>query len=430
MSTTGSQTNSSIPGVRKTSNPDAEANRFGRPPDNLPKLYPPPASRTLEASSVQIIDVDLNNRSQRQRFLSMCDPFYEGDANYIAPLHMHFMSFLRPVENPAFKQLEYRALIAMEDGTPKARMIVHIDKAYNAYHSTQTGFFGFFESANNKAVAHALLNEAMRWLQSKDITEVFGPMNLSTNHQCGLLVENFTRPPFVENTYNPPYYEELFQSFGFGKAKDLLIWMIDPKEGMNTPGRQRIQKVANRVRKREGLTVRPVNLKDRQAEIERMYQVYVRSWEHNWGFVPPSREEFTFLMKDLQLIAIPELILFIEFEGEPVAFSATLPNANEKMPKNGRLLPFNWLRLLNIKKTTSGRLVSLGVVPEYRKRGLETILFAETFAEGQRRKWTRSEIGWTLEDNDLVNRAIESMDGTLDRRYRILGMEITPPAPV
>ena len=405
---------------------DAESSQFGRPPENLPSLNPPPSSRvTSGAEGIQVVDVDLRNRSARLRFLDMADTFYKGDPNYISPLRLHFMKFLNPAKNPAFRQLEHRALFAMKNGVPEARVIVHIDKAYCEHHGTKTGFFGFFESTNDKEVAHTLLNEATRWLKSKGIEECFGPMNLSTNHQLGLLVENFNRPPFVENTYNPSYYEELFTSYGFGKAKDLLTWMIDPQEGMDSPKRARIKRIADMTRKRTGVTVRPVNLKDRDAEIDRMYEVYTKSWEKNWGFVPPAFEEFKFLMGDLEMVALPSLVLFIEHKGRPVAFSATLPNVNEKMPKNGRLFPFNFVNLLfNLKMRSAGRLISLGVIPEFRKRGLETIMFTETLLEGQRLGWGHSEIGWTLEDNDLVNRAIESMDGWLDRRYRILGLKL------
>lgn len=403
---------------------DAENFRFGRAPENLPFLEPAPESRVVEDSGVRVVDLDLRKRSDRALFLDMADPIYADDPNYISPLRMQFMKFLDPAKNPAFENLEHRALLAMRGEEPRARIIAHVDRAYCAYHGTSTGFFGFFESYEDRAAAHALLAEATGWLRSKGMVEVFGPMNFSTNHQVGLLVENFGRPPFVEHTYARPYYESLFTSFGFGKAKDLLVFMIDTAEGMSTPKRQRILKVAERVKKREGIIVRPANLKDAKAEIQRMYDIYMKAWEKNWGFAPASRKEFDFLMSDLATVAVADLVLFVEVNGRTVGFSATLPNVNEKMPRNGRLFPFNWLRMLNLKKTRSGRLISLGVLPEYRKRGLETIMFAETLLAGQRLKWEQGEIGWTLEDNDLINRAIESMEAWIDRRYRILGLRL------
>lgn len=404
---------------------DADAYRFGRPPEQLPALEPAPATRrTGPVPGLEIRPVDLGRGRDRKRFLDLADPIYAGDPNYISALRMHFMKFLDPSQNPAFSHLDHRATIAWRDGRPVGRIVAHVDHEYCAYHGTRTGFFGFFECIDDEAVAHALLDDAIGYLRSQGVTEVFGPMNFNTNHQCGLLVENFDRPPFVENTYNPPFYERLLTSYGFGKAKDLLTFMIDTAQGMDTPKRARIRKVADRVRKREGITVRPVDFGDVQGEIARMYDVYTRAWEKNWGFAPVSREEFDFLMGDLKMVALAELVMFVEVEGRPVGFTATLPNVNEKMPRNGRLLPFNWLKMLSLKKTKSGRLITLGMLPEYRKRGLETIMFTETFLAGQRLGWKQGEIGWTLEDNDLVNRAIESMEGWLDRRYRILGLTI------
>ncbi len=407
---------------------DAEAFRFGRPPTNLPSLDPSPATRVAPNSAVRVVDLDLRESRARARFLDLADPLYVGDPNYIAPLRMHFMKFLDPKQNPAFKNFEHRCLVAERGGRDVGRLIVHIDRAYDRYHGGRAGFFGFFESVNDREVAHALLLEGTTWLKKQGAEEVFGPMNFTTNHQVGLLVENFDRPPFVENTYNPPYYLDLFTSFGFGKAKDLLTFMLDIREGMDTPQRARIAKVAQRIRQREGISVRPVNLKKANEEIAVMYDLYVRAWERNWGFVPLDEEEFQFLMGDLKTVAIADLVLFVEVDGKPVGFTATLPNVNEKMPKNGRLFPFNWLKMLSLKKTRSGRLITLGMLPEYRKRGLETIMFAETLLAGKRLGWEEGEIGWTLEDNDLVNRAIASMGGRLDRRYRILGLHLAPEA--
>lgn len=407
---------------------DSEDYSLGRPPENLPCIEPAPASRKTGLEAVKIVNVDLSKKKERALFLDMADPIYAGDPNYISALRMHFMGFLDPAKNPAFEHLDYKAMFAMKDGKPVARIVAHIDRDYNAFHETKSGFFGFFESIDDETIAHALLDAGCSWLREQGMVEVFGPMNFTTNHQCGMLVENFDRPPYVENTYNPPYYDRLLATYGFGKAKDLLIWMIDTKDGMDTPRRKRIKKIADRIAKREGVTVRPVNLKDAEAEIKRMYDMYVAAWGKNWGFVPPSMKEFQFLMADLKTVAIPELVLYIEHEGQPVAFTATLPNVNEHMPKNGRLFPTNWLKMLNLKKTKTGRLITLGTIPKFRKRGLESIMFSETFLAAQKLGWTEGEVGWTLEDNDMVNRAIESMDGTLDRRYRIYGLELTPKA--
>lgn len=412
---------------------DNEAYRFGHPPEDLPYIEPAVPTRITDTAGITIETLDFANKRDRVRFLDMADSIYVGDPNYIAPLRLHMMKFLDPAKNPAFKALEVRPLIAVHNGKDVGRLSVQIDSSYNAYHDTKAGFFGFFECINDRKVAHALLGHATEWLKSEGIAEVFGPTNFTLNHQAGLLVENFDRPPFVEETYNPRYYEELLSSFGFGKAKDLLVWWIDISGGMQTKNRKRILRISERIKKREGITIRHIDMSRLDEEFEHIYELYMGAWQKNWGFAPLPREEFMWLLADLKDVAIPELVLFVMVGDRTVGFCATLPNVNERLPKNGRLFPLAWTKLLfgGIKKTKEGRLYTLGMLPEYRKRGLEAMMFAETLIRGQKVGWKAGEIGWTLDDNDLINRAIESMDGTLDRRYRVLGLRLSeaPTAP-
>lgn len=403
-----------------------DAYQFGAPPEELPAFDPPAPTRVTDTESVVIETVDLADKRQRAQFVDMAASIYDGDPNYIAPLRMHLMKFLDPTKNPAFENLEVRAIVAKQNGRIVGRMTMQLDRAYDVYHETKAGFFGFFESINDKKVAHGMLNSATKWMIDRGVKEVFGPMNFTTNHQAGLLVENFDRPPFVEENYNPSYYEELFTSYGFGKAKDLLVWWIDVTGGMETKNRKRIARISDRIKKREGVEFRHIDLNDADNEIDRMFDLYVQAWQKNWGFVPLTKKEFTWLAQDLKEVAIPELVMFVEQDGKPVGFCATLPNVNEVLPKNGRLFPFAWLKLIGgrIKKTRTGRLYTLGMLPEYRKRGLEAMMFAETVVRAQAVGIEEGEIGWTLEDNTLINRAIESMDGFIDRRYRILGLAL------
>ena len=333
------------------------------------------------------------------------------------------MKFLDPESNQSLKHFEIKALLAYKDKKLVGRITAHIDHAYNRYHGTdKTAWFGFFECINDRKTAHALLAEATNWLRAKGCSEVIGPMNFSTNHQCGLLVENFDRPPVIEMTYNPPYYEELLTSFGMSKAKDLLAWTIDVSEGMDNKKVARIARIADRVRQRNNVSIRHADLSKFDEEVKTLFNSYNRSWQKNWGFVPVGEDEFTRIAADLKPILRKELILFVEVNAKPVGFSVTLPDVNQILPKNGHLFPFAWLKLLTqMKKIDFARLMVLGIEPEFRKRGLETLLFVETALATKRLGMRGGEIGWTLEDNDLVNNAIRNMDGKLDRTYRLFG---------
>jgi GNAT superfamily N-acetyltransferase len=403
-----------------------EQNPFGQPPRNLPRHLPAPPARVADRGDVRIERIDLARKSDRSRFLDVADLIQRGDPDYIAPLRMERMRFLDPAKNPAFKQLDVLPLLATRGGRLAGRITAHVDHAYDAYHGVKVAWFGFFESVDDRRVAHALLDEAVAWAKARGATEMVGPCNFTTNHQVGMLVENFDRPPFVEMTYNPPWYEALVSSYGFGKAKDLLVWWIVSESGTDDPKMRRYFEVSEKARQRYGLNVRTVNMKDFRNEVARLFRLYNATWEKNWGFVPVTEPEFEAIAHDLKPVIDPALVLIVEDRaGTPVGFSVTLPDVNEVMPRDGRLLPFGWWRLVTGRKSIRwARLFALGVIPEYRRRGIEALLAIQTALRARDRGIRGGEIGWTLEDNILITRTVESFGGRLDRRYRLFGMDL------
>ena len=401
--------------------------RFGAPPTNLPKLQPLPPERVTQRGGVRIDTVDLSNKAQRKRFLDVADAIQGGDPNFISPLRVERMKFLDARRNPSLAALELRAMIAVRDGKDVGRITSHVDRSYDADHGVKAGWFGFFESIDDRQVAHALLADAIGWVRLRGATDIIGPNNFTTNHQTGLLVENFSRPPFIEMTYNPPYYERLITSFGFGKAKDLLVWWIDVTKGTDDPRVKRFYDISEKVKKRYGLTIRNAKKANFDEEVATLFRLYNESWQRNWGFVPVGESEFKTLAADFRQIIVEELVLLVvDKHQRPVAFAVTLPNINDVMPKDGRLFPFGWWRLATgVKSLRRGRLMLLGVAPGHRQHGVESLLCIETALRCKQLGWTGGEIGWTLEDNVLVNRAVETFGGTIDRRYRLLGLDLT-----
>mgnify|MGYP006267449171 CR=1 FL=1 len=403
---------------------DTAIEQFGRAPDNLPSVSDEAPERVSDFGNVRVDVVDFAHKADRRRFLNVAAPLYKHDANYIEPLRIGIDKFLDPAKNPAYDHIDVHPMIAYRNGRPVGRMTVQIDREYEEANEKRVGFFGFFESIDDRRVAHALFDQGIRWLRERGCVEVLGPANFNLTHNSGLLVKNFDRPPFVEQLYNPPYYEELVTSFGFGKAKDFYVWYIDIRDGMASPNRARIEKIAERIQRKEGITFRSVDLKNFAKEVDSVHDIFTAAWEKNWGFAPISKKEFEWICEDIASIVVPELIIFAQVDGRDVGFALTVPNVNERLPRSGKLFPFGWTGLLNLKKTQAARLYLLGLKKEYRKRGLESVLFRETLERARQKGMTGGEIGWTLEDNHLINRAIESMDGWLDRIYRIYGMTL------
>lgn len=364
---------------------------------------------------------------QQDEFLALPARIYAGDPNYVPPLLMERRDFFDQAKNPFYKHATVELFLARKDGELVGRIAACEDRNYNAFHGSKTGFFGFYEAVDDDDVAHALFEAARSWIRNRGLAEMLGPSNFTSNHELGLLVEGFDSPPVVMMTYNPRYYIRHFEEvLGLKKAKDLWAWWlsahVDPPE--------RVVRIAEKVRAKEGIVVRPVNLKDFSEEAKRIKEIYNAAWEKNWGFVPFTDEEFDHAAKDMKQIAVPDLVLVAEVQGEPVAFSLTLPDMNQALIHvGGKLttfgLPIGLGKLLwHSRKIDQLRLIMLGLKEQYRKRGIDAILYLDTLRAARKLGYKGGEISWTLEDNVLVNRAIEMMGGQHYKTWRIYEAEL------
>jgi GNAT superfamily N-acetyltransferase len=359
--------------------------------------------------------------SEVTAFIRLPYSIYKDDPNWVPPLEMERRDFLNPKKNPFFEFGEVELFLARRGGQVVGRIAAIKDPRYNEFQGTKWGFFGLFECINDVGVARALLDTAERWAKDRGFDTLVGPMNFSTNAECGLLVEGFSTPPAIMMTYNPTWYPALLEACGFAKAKDLWAWELSSSAAPP----EKVVRIAEKIREREGIKVRHVNLKDFENEVRRIKDIYNAAWEKNWGFVPMTDREFDHLAKDMKAVVRPELLLLAEVKGEPVAFSMTLPDANEAIKAaNGRLttfgLPIGLAKLvLASRKIRRLRLVTLGIKEGYRRRGLDAILYLDTLRTAAKLGYEGGEISWTLEDNHLVNRAIESMGGKKSKTYRL-----------
>lgn len=359
--------------------------------------------------------------ADRDEFIRFPYSLYEGDPNWVPPLIMERRDFLDPRKNPWFEFGKVELLIARRAGKVVGRIAAVEDPRYNEFHKTRLGFFGMFECIDDAAVAQALFDAAAGWNRSRGFGQMLGPVNFSTNYECGVLVEGFDAPPVVMMAYNPRYYPKLYHSCGLEKAKDL--WAFELSSSVNPP--EKVARIAEKIRQREGVTVRPLNLKDFDGEVRRIKQIYNSAWEQNWGFVPVTDREFDHLAREMRPLVVPQLVLLAEIRQEPVAFSMTIPDANFALKAaNGRLtrfgLPTGLVRLyLASRKIKRVRLLTLGIKEGFRKRGVDAILYLDTLRTARALGYTGGEISWTLEDNDLINRAIESMGGRRYKTYRL-----------
>lgn len=373
--------------------------------------------------STELIEVPLSDRKLVERFIRV--PWYVNrehspSPRWVPPLLMDRRDYLNPQKNPFFKHVQAAFWLVRKDGRDVARAAAVRDEDYIKFHGEQTGYLGMFEAPDDPAVAQLLVDTAGAWLKARGCAAMIGPLELSMNYISGVLVDGFDRDPGINMPYNPPYYDRLLLGTGMEKARDLLQWGIDPQK----PVPERIAKLARKMEKRSGVTVRPMRFDDWDAEVLRTLEVYNDAWEKNWGFVPVGREEYLHIAKDLKMVLEPGLPILVEKDGEPVAFVITMMDVNPVLKKlDGRLFPLGILRLvwdLKVRKVVrGGRLILLGIKSAFRGQGIDTLLFLETHRAAQRLGWTSGQIGWTLEDNYRVNSAIQSMGGERIATYRV-----------
>jgi hypothetical protein len=394
-------------------------------------VQPSKSSDTFPQVPADVLVTAATSSGEKKEFLALQYDIGKDYPAFVPPLLMERNDFINPKKNPFFEHGEVELFIARRAGKPVGRIAAVIDRLYNDTHKAKYGWFGMFECVNDVGVAAALFQAAEGWIKARGMTEVVGPASFSSNGEFGLLVDTHDIPPKILVSWNPPYYQSLIEAAGYGKAKDLWGWEID----VTKPIPERVERIAEKVRKREGLVVRPANMKDWDNEIRRIKEIYNDAWENNWGFVPMTDREIDMMAKELKQIVIPELALFGEIDGKVVAFALTLPDANIalKATGNGRLttfgLPIGLAKMLVAlkSKVNTGRLAVLGIKAGYRKRGLDSVLFLDTFNNSRKQGWAGGEISWTLEDNDMVNRAIEIFGCKKYKTWRLFKKTLAAP---
>lgn len=375
------------------------------------------------------IDVKpVRTAGDRRRFIDLPYRVYRGESHWIAPLRMAQKDILNTKKHPFYKTSDVELFLAGRDGRVVGRIMAILNRAHNEFHNERAGFFGFFEVENDKLAGAALLGAARDWVRERGATIIRGPMNPSTNYECGLLVEGFDLDPMVMMTYNPPYYAELLEGYGMTKAMDLYAYDIGVDYFNHS---NKLQRVAERLRKKSNISVRPVNMKEFRNEVGIIRQIYNDAWSRNWGFVPMSEEEFDHLAKDLKQIVDPRVVLIAEQKtdgGKPraVGFLLAVPDINYALKRiNGRLLPLGLLKLLwHSRKIGSIRVITMGGILELQNLGLGSIFLDEIYRRGPAAGFNTGEMSWVLENNVMMNRAAELIGGRRSKTYRIYEMQV------
>ncbi len=358
----------------------------------------------------------IDNPSRSNDFLLLPWKIYINDKNWVPPVLMMEKDLLNPQKNPFFKHAEVEFYVAYKNNISIGRIAAILNYNHNKFHDENICFFGFFECLNDAEAAKALFEKTAEFARKHKCSSIRGPASYSTNEQCGLLVKGFNLPPAIMMNFNPEYYVSLIENNGFQKTKDLYAWSVR-KEEFNP----RILHIAEKLLKKNNIKIRSVNLKKFDDEIKLVKEIYNSAWEKNWGFIPMTEEEFDHTAKDFKMIVKPYLVPLAEIDGKTVGFAMGLPDMNQAFKYlNGRLFPFGIFKLLYFKRKINRiRVLTLGILKEYRGKGIDLLLYSTLFKNGTENGFPEGEFSWILEDNRLMNEALEKMGAHLDKIYRI-----------
>jgi len=359
--------------------------------------------------------LEVKSKKDLNDFIKLPFSLYSKDPFYIPPLNKEMFKQFSD-KNPFFLHATARYFLAKKEGKPVGRIISIINQRHIEFHNERAGFFGFFESSNNLEVASALLDKVSEILIKGDMDIMRGPMNFSTNEECGFLIEGVNTPPMLMTPYNPPYYKDLMERYGMSKSKDLYAYIYDVLEELP----EKVLRVAE-IAAKSGIHVRPLDKKRFISEIHIFKDVYNSAWGKNWGFIPLTDEEIAYLGSNLKPVVVPEMTLIAEKDHESIGFMCLLPDFNFVLKHmNGKMNPISIIKALYYsKKIKDLRLLLLGIKSEYRNKGVDAILFREGFKGIKNGGYKRVEFSWILEDNIPVQRIIEMIGGRLYKKYRI-----------
>lgn len=363
----------------------------------------------------------VSGKKDLKKFIDFPHHLYKDDENYVPELFIAQRDLLTPGKHPFHEHSTVKMFLALDGNTIKGRIAAIINRKNNEFNNSNDGFFGFFDAVDDEEIAGKLFEAAGNWLKSEHITSMIGPVNPSTNDPCGLLIEGFDKPPVVMTPYNKPYYLHLIEAAGFLKKTDLLAYFLETKT-TNERSLKLHEDLINRLAKNH-IIIRTINMRDFKNEAKRLREVYNAAWDKNLGFVPMTDKEFDYLAKDLKMILDPKFCLIAEKEGKVIGFALAIADINQILlkVKRGRLFPFGIFKLLlGLKKVDVVRVLALGVIEGYKRLGIEACFYASIIERAKKKNIAGGEASWILEDNFLMNKGIQSINGKVYKKYRLL----------
>ena len=379
--------------------------------------------------AVEIIPVE--TQAELKRFIRVPMRLSKNDPNWVAPLIIERLDALSRKVNPFFQHADVQFWLARKDGRDVGRISAQIDHLAKTDPAAPVGNFGMIAAEDDPEVFEVLFRTAEDWLRGRGCAVSMGPFNLSINEEVGLLVDGFDTPPMFMMGHDQPYTATRIEALGYAKAKDVFAYMSE-----EFAFSRRVEERINRPLP-AGVSMRPVNMKDFDREVEAMVHILNDAWSENWGATPVTEAETKHLANSLKLILVPDWIWFLDIDGEAAAFIVLLPNLNDAIADlDGKLFPFGWAKLiwrLKFQPVRSGRVPLMGVKKKFTRdrRGMLApfLLIDAIRGTSVTRGLKRAEYSWILEDNRAMRHILDGLSAYIYKTYRIYQKQISLNAP-
>lgn len=385
-----------------------------------------PAENDTDNAAKERLEIrTVSGRADQKQFIYLPWHLYQKDPAWVPPLIYDRRQLLSPA-NPFFKHAKMCSWLAFRGSRPVGRISAQIDQLHLEYIDSGTGFFGMLEAEDDQEVFDRLLETAESWLRANGMQQIIGPFNLSINHDCGLLVDGFDTPPFFMMPHNPGYYQNRIMNRGYRVIKDTLAYLMDIDADPSPAIKATVKRYGKMIR------VRPVNLKRLPEELAILRDIHEDAWSQNWNFVPFTADEFAHMGRDLKMLVPADLVQIAEVDGQPAAMMVAFPNINEAIADlNGKLLPFNWIKLLwrlKVSFTKTARVPLMGIRRQYHNSLLGAALALMTVNQarvaGAKLGIRQIELSWILEDNHGMRNILESLGARVHKRYRFFAGDL------
>ncbi len=376
--------------------------------------------------------IEVTNHELGEEFIRFPVPLYKNDPNYIRPLDDDIRKVFDPERNKFFKHgTAVRWLLKDTGGKTIGRVAAFINESKAYTFEQPTGGMGFFECINDKQAAFLLFDKCKEWLQAKGMEAMDGPVNFGErNAWWGMLIDGFTEPTYQMN-YNPPYYKELFEAYGF----NVYFYQYSYGLGINEPRPQKFYEKSEKLMQDPNYTFRHLDLKQVDKYTEDFRYIYNKAFGGRTGVKELSIEQATKLMTAMKPVIVEYLFWFGYYKNEPIAIFFMLPELNKYFKYvNGNMnlpgkLKFAWHRWKGTCRKVFGFV--FGVIPDFQGKGVEgSIVIAANAVVQPKLRWDEIELTWIADFNPKMMKVAENLSARIIKThatYRKLFDETKPP---